>query len=143
MSPHLGRQSIVLLNTTEGAPGRYESTSVDADPVLVERCSLQAYRTERLDHNSTDVAIARLELFTPPDAPLLPTSKVRLVSKTATATSYTFTFTETDDNGDPVTVTKTFYVTDPVYDVDGEVAIWPDRNNRPHHTECYVKERRA
>ena len=35
---HTGRQTVVVLNTTEGDPGRFEATAVPADPVLLTGC---------------------------------------------------------------------------------------------------------
>ena len=128
MTIHLGRQTVIVLNTTEGTPGRYEAELVDADPVAVSGCSLQAFRTEREIGNLTDVAIARYELFAPASAPLTSTSKVELVTSATTSTSYTIG-------------TTLYYTTGITFDVDGEPALWFDRAGRAHHIECYVKQR--
>ena len=85
---HTGRQTVVVLNTTEGDPGRFEATAVPADPVLLTGCSLQAVQTERQVGNLTDVAIGRYELFAPVSTPLTSTSRLELVTSTPTATSY-------------------------------------------------------
>jgi hypothetical protein len=125
---HTGRQSVIVRNTSEGAPGRYEATAVVADPVLLTACSLQAVMTERQVGNLTDVAIGRYELFAPAVTPLTSTSHVELVSSSVTSTSYTI-------GG------ATYYTTGVVYEVDGEPALWHDHAGRPHHTECYLKAR--
>ena len=125
---HTGRQTVVVLNTTEGDPGRFEATAVPADPVLLTGCSLQAVQTERQVGNLTDVAIGRYELFAPASTPLTSTSRLELVTSTPTATSY-------------VIGGATYYTTGVVYDVDGEPMVWFDHAGRPHHTECYLKAR--
>ena len=125
---HTGRQTVIVRNKGEGTPGRFETTPVVADPVLLTGCSLQAVQTERQVGNLTDVAIGRYELFAPPTTPLTSTSQVELVSTAPTSTSY-------------VIGGATYYTTGTVYDVDGEPALWFDHAGRPHHTECYLKVR--
>ena len=125
---HTGRQAVIVLNKGEGAPGRFETIPVNADPVLLSGCSLQAVQTERQVGNLTDVAIGRYELFAPATTPLTSTSQVELVSSAPTGTSY-------------IIGGSTYYTTGVVYDVDGEPNVWSDHMGRPHHTECYLKVR--
>jgi hypothetical protein len=151
----LGGQTISILNQTQTGVDRLGVPTYSYTSSTVAGCSVQEHRTSR-SISLTDVSTARFRLFAPASAPLNSTSWVGVIDPNFLGT--------VDDQTEMLALTgpaqswcirldlgTSFYLTGlpatslsnwlktPLYEMDGDPAVWKSPSGAPHHIECYLK----